>query len=237
MALVPRPDQVAELTRGVRLPLPAVALPLLIVIVAAIREAWECLVALHGTALYGKSEPELTALLQSRLNDLRNNSRKLGQIVSGVVRGAESVSYDGRHIEKRPDLSIFMTTRNANFPLVAECKVIDYGLSKGIDLYCNHGVRRFVEGEYGWASTQAFMIGYVCDQSSIEGKLIPYLQAAAGTNSDPFKTKGLQRQEQASEPQVVSEHDRAFRYLNAPANDDPGPIVISHLWVGVPRQS
>jgi hypothetical protein len=236
MALVPRPDQVAELTRGVRLPLPAIATPLLGVIVGAVREAWEWLVLLHGAALYGKSETELSALLQSRLNNLRNNSRKLGQIVSCVVRGAESISYNGRHIEKRPDLSIFMTTRNANFPLVVECKVIDYDLGKGVDLHCNHGIRRFVEGEYGWASTQAFMIGYVCDQSSVESKLIPYLETAAGTEPDPFKTTGLQRQGPASETWVASEHDRAFRYLNVSVNDDPGPIAISHLWVEVPRQ-
>jgi hypothetical protein len=127
-----------------------------------------------------------------------------------------------------------MTTRNANFPLVVECKVIDYGLGKGVDLYCNHGVRRFVEGEYSWASTQAFMIGFVCDQSSIQSKLIPYLQATVGSKSDPLRTRGFQQNSQAGDALVASEHDRAFRYLNAPANDDPGPIAISHLWVEVP---
>lgn len=236
MALVPRPDQVAELTRGVRLPLPPIASPLLSVIALALRDAWEHLTVLHGTALHGKSEPELTALLQARLNNLRNNRRKFGQIASGVGRGVESISYDGRHLEKRPDLSIFMTTRNANFPLVVECKIIDHDGGKGVDLYCNNGVLRFVDGEYGWASTQAFMVGYVCDQSSIEKNLVPRLEASAGADHDPLKSQRWPAHDgHTREP--TSEHNRTFEYLNASEHDVPGPITISHIWIEVPRRT
>jgi hypothetical protein len=233
MALVPRPDQIAELTRGVRLPLPAIASPLLSVIATALRDSWDHLAAVHGTALYGKSEPELTALLQACLNNLRNDRRKFGQIASGVGRGSESISYDGRHLEKRPDLSIFMTTRNANFPLVVECKIIDHKHGKGVDLYCNNGVRRFVDGEYGWAWTQAFMIGYVCDRSSIESNLVPHLGASAGTRHDPFKTRGWSTHN-PEEASTTSEHNRTFTYLNAQQHDIPGPITLSHIWIQVP---
>ncbi|MDH2384729.1 hypothetical protein [Bradyrhizobium sp. CER78] len=235
MTLSPRPDQVAELTRGAALPIPAIASPLLGVIIDALREAWQQLASRYGTALHGKSEPELTALMQSRLNDLRNDRRKFGQIVSCIVRGAESISYDGRHIEKRPDLSIFMTTRNANFPLVVECKIIDHDLGKGVALYCNNGVRRFVDGEYGWASTQALMIGYVCDDSSVEKHLIPHLKTRASSKSDSLKTKSWSAKAIAAS--MTSDHLRTFRYLTPSPDSDPGPVTIFHIWTEVPRDN
>lgn len=234
MSLVARPDQVAELTRGVQLPLPDIAWPLLQVLVSAVKDAWKDLVAAQGPSLHAKSETELTTLLQSHLNHARGNSIKLGQIVSCVVRGAESISFDGSHIEKRPDLSVYMTARNANFPLVVECKIIDHERGKGIDLYCSKGVKRFVDGEYGWASAQAFMIAYVCDDSSVDNTLTPHLETAAGSRADPFRTRTLPSFDRHMNALTTSEHDRSFRYINFVANDDPGPIAISHVWIDVP---
>ena len=51
--------------------------------------------------------------------------------------------------------------RTRRFPLVAEAKIFDATASKTAALYCENGIRRFVEGEYAWANREAFMVGYV----------------------------------------------------------------------------
>lgn len=236
--LRPRPDQVGELTRGQRLPLPNLSNVHLDVIADALVRAWEGLIQDHGSNLRLKDENELNALLQGRLNNLRFESRLLSQIVSCVVRGAESVSYDGRHIEKRPDLSLYLTGRQPNFPLVVECKIIDAATGKGVDLYCVNGVRRFVEGEYAWAASQGVMLAYVRDRSSIDDCLTPHLQALSATSPDTLRTIAMpSRDAGVRSPAAISQHDRDFRYVSSIGNDVPGPITVWHLWIKLPSQA
>jgi hypothetical protein len=85
----PRPDQVSELTRGLRLPMPPLALPHLGFIIDALKRALEQLVAEHGDALAAREENELNALLQARLNSLCTEEKLLSQMVACVVRGGE----------------------------------------------------------------------------------------------------------------------------------------------------
>jgi hypothetical protein len=121
----PRIDQVSELTRGLQLPIPPIALAHLGVIIDALKCALEQLVAEHGNALAAKEENELNSLLQARMNNLCAGDRILSQMVACVVRGGESISFDGKRLELRPDLGIHLTGRNRNFPLIVECKIID----------------------------------------------------------------------------------------------------------------
>ena len=97
-------------------------------------------------------EPEVTALMQARLNSLIHEDSLWRQLVLWVGRGAESISFDGSHLEKRPDLSIVLSGAERRFPLVAEAKILDAAASKTVALYCENGIRRFVEGEYAWGS-------------------------------------------------------------------------------------
>ena len=120
-------------------------------------------------------EPEVTALMQARLNAMINEGTLWRQLVSYVARGTDSVSFDGSHIEKSPDLSIVLSDAELRFPLVAEAKILDAATSKTVSQYCKAGIRRFVDGEYAWASCEAFMIGYVRDGSSINTALTPFL--------------------------------------------------------------
>ena len=85
--------------------------------------------------------------------------------ISSVRQGSQGFA-DGSHIEKRPDLTLYLTSRNPNFPLVVECKIIDRRTRKGVDLYCEEGLRRFIDGEYAWTNSEAVMLAYVRDQSS-----------------------------------------------------------------------
>ena len=176
----PRPDQVAELTRGVRLPLPAVAEVHLEVLAEGLHQAFDELRAEQPVTLASGDENEVTALMEARLNMLIEKRSLWGQLVNSVARGKESVSFDGSYLEKRPDLCIYLSDRKQRFPLVVEAKILDAAKSKTVKLYCDKGVRRFVQGEYAWSNKEAFMIGYVRDGSTLDAHLRPLLAKAMG---------------------------------------------------------
>lgn len=229
-----RIDQVSELTRGLRLPMPPITFAHLGVIIDALRTALRQLVADHGGELATKEENELNSLLQARMNGLCSQERLLSQMVACVVRGGESISFNGKRLELRPDLAIYLTGRNRNFPLVIECKILDGPNKKGIDLYCVKGVRRFVEGEYAWGSSQGLMLAYVRDGSSVHHSLTPYLSTSAANDPDPFRTEVMPSEQNAgSLPVWISCHGRGFTYVGG-TKGQPGPIGISHLWFDIP---
>lgn len=222
-----RIDQVGELTRGLGLPLPPIALLHLNVIVDGLGRALSELVATYGAGLASKEEKELNALLQARMNGLCAEDKLFSQLVACVVRGGESVSFDGKRLELRPDLSLYLTGRTTRFPLVVECKIIDSDDGKGVDLYCSKGVRRFVDGEYAWASSEALMIAYVRDGSSVNAVLTPHLSASACSKPDPLRTEAMPVL--GSTNIWTSRHGRAFEYVDS-EQGKPGSIGISHLW-------
>ena len=105
----PRYDQVAELTRDLRLPLPAIADAHLEILAEGFRQAFDGLRTRNSDAIATGTEPEVTALMQARLNRLIREDPLWGQLVLWVGRGVESISFDGSHLEKRPDLSIVLS--------------------------------------------------------------------------------------------------------------------------------
>ena len=171
----PRHDQVAELTRGVRLPLAPIADEHLQILAEGLRQAFDH-VRIHAPdRVCTGEEPEVTALMCSRLNGMLHEDSLWRQLVLWVGRGAESISFNGSHLEKRPDLSIVLSGADRRFPLIAEAKILDATASKTARLYCENGIRRFVHGEYAWGNREAFMIGYVRDGSSIDPTLNTFL--------------------------------------------------------------
>ena len=151
----PRPDQVAELTRGLRLPLAAIADDHLEILAERMRQAFDEVRADYPNTVARGEEAEVTTLMQNRLNRLINKDPLWGQLVCYIGRGTESISFDGSHLEKRPDLSIVLSGGERRFPLVAEAKIVDAAASKTARLYCENGIRRFVEGEYAWGNREA----------------------------------------------------------------------------------
>ena len=153
------------------------------------------------------------------------------QLVLCVARGKESLTYDGSHLEKRPDLSIYLTNKFRAFPLVAEAKIIDRPASKTETLYCDKGLIRFVNGEYAWANREAFMLAYVRDRASILGHLIPHLSKKSETQK--FRVEALPTAIfLAGSDMAKSAHGRNFAYKHQIApNDAPGPIAIWHVWL------
>ena len=225
-----RHDLVSELTRGVELPLAPLSEEHLIILAQGLCQAFHDI--RDNPAVATGSEPDINAWMEARLNTLHQDNPLWRQLVSHVGRGKECVSYDGSHIEKRPDFSIVLTTLDRRHPLVVEAKILDAASSRRVSLYCRNGIRRFVEGEYAWGNHEAFMIGYVRDGSSIERTLKPFLLKPTNRLSLNYLGRG------PHVPTIPGSfdfeqtmHDRTFEYGNQQPPNTPGPITIWHLWL------
>lgn len=233
-SIVARPDQIGLLTRGLRLPLPAVDTVHLELIAEGLRRAFHEIRADYHAVVTTGSEAEVTALLEARLNALVEEDPFWSHLVLCAVRGKESLSFDGSHIEKRPDLSIYLSSRERNFPLIVEAKILDSATSKTVTLYCDKGLHRFLVGEYAWASQEAFMLAYVRDGSSIAGHLTPLLTKDASQISPRYAVQMLPTPTGASTTHdlACSRHARAFAYIHqSPLVQHPGPMTVWHLWL------
>lgn len=227
--LVSRPDQIAELTRGLDLPLAAIDDVHLQILAEGVTQAFNDIRVEMPNTIADGDEAEITALLEARLNAMIDEDPLWRQLVACVVRGKESLSFDGTHLEKRPDLSIYLTERSRRFPLIAEAKIID--AVKGEGLYCSQGIRRFLIGEYGWGGREAFMIAYVRDESTLMARLAPYL--ASSPQSTAYAVEdGLSAHDPVLGDSGRTLHSRSYLYahISPPAND-PGPIALWHLWL------
>jgi hypothetical protein len=235
MAISRREDQVAELTRGLTLPLSQLHQMHIAAITDVIGRAWTDLVLAQPEILKTGIEAEINSLMSTRLNALLEDDPVWRLLVRSITRGSESISYDGGHLEKRPDLSIHLTARSPSFPLVVECKLIDSKSGKNPKLYCDQGILRYIVGEYAWGTTEALMLAYVRDGSSITSSLMPFLIESEKNVPPPYLLM--------SSPGVIphesldlghSCHNRLFNYLTTPPHNIPGPIMLWHIWVPVP---
>lgn len=217
--------QVEELMRGIQRPLPALQRRPLRVIAEFLIEAWGGLLETQEQVLHTSEEKEVNTLMDARLNCLFGQKPEWSMLITGVSRGRESINHDGSMLEKRPDLSIHITCRPYRLPLIAECKLIDAGNGKGIDLYCQQGLARFINGEYAWYAQEAFMLAYVRDGASIETCLTPHLEKNQQKMPDPFLTEQLPEYINSPIHELAqSRHGRQFP-------NNPGSIAVWHLWL------
>jgi hypothetical protein len=230
----PREEQIAELTRGHAIPFPPLLEVHLTCIAQVLARTWKDLLRRYRSTLLSGGEAEVTALMETRLNALLYEDKIWSQLVGNVTRGTETISYDGSHLEKRPDLSVHLTSRSPSFPLIVECKLIDAPSMKTAELYCTQGLARFVNGEYAWASREAFMLAYVRDGATIQSCLSPFLAKGCGRGrSGSFLTQSLPKltHKTSGVELARSRHNRKFRYIGRANQSKPGAIVIWHLWL------
>lgn len=232
-AVRPRPDQIGELTRGLDLPLPEIEAVHLEILAERFLRAFNDIRARSPVTVASGSEAEVTALMESRLNTLIEEDTFWGQLVLCVARGKESLSFDGSHLEKRPDLSIFLSNRTRSFPLIVEAKILDSATARTEILYCDHGLRRFVDGEYAWGNREAFMIAYVRDSSSINGTLKPFLANAMARVPPGYLVEELPTSVGSDSSDLAySRHGRTFVYTHQTSSAHvPGAITLWHLWL------
>lgn len=228
----PRQDQVEALTSGLRLPLEPIADEHLAVIAEGLRRAFDAARQQALGTLCAGDEPAVTALLQAQLNGALAEDPLWRQLVLWVGRGSESVSFDGKHIEKRPDFSIVLSGSERRFPLVAEAKILDAPAGKTVGLYGKNGIRRFVDGEYAWGNREAFMLGYVRDGSSIGTTLAGFLSAAHQSHPQRYRLQSLPVAVDTAAGELAhTRHGRSFVYGNQSPPNSPGPISVWHLWL------
>lgn len=219
----------AQLTADIsRLPLPELAPHILAVLADGICRAW-CRVPAEIKA--AANEAELNASIGIQFAHEITQDDRLRMVALMIERGVETISFDGEHLEERPDLSITLRgpIQHRLFPFTVECKLIDKTHRKTIRLYCNNGIQRFVDGCYGWVRPQAMMIAYVRDNTAVVPDLRSYLEKSASTPSDPYATLALPESGPCNPPR--SWHSRKFQYPDRPPNEAPGPISLLHVWL------
>lgn len=234
--------QIDALTKGVPLPLPAIQPAHLQIILEVLAAAVEEIFKEHAAPMHNGDEAEINALLDARLcnylvepdvgpdpsePDLLPIWR---QIARSVTRGKETIGYDGKQIELRPDLNILLIGQHPAFPLIVECKIIDPAGGKTVRMYLDNGVCRFLDGRYGWALRDGIILAYVRDGSTAYDALTAPM---AEDNGKKFAVLQLPETIPAPPDNVVrSVHRRGFSYPGRmPPTDDPGPITLRHLWV------
>ncbi|HET8798150.1 MAG TPA: hypothetical protein VFO89_10710, partial [Thermoanaerobaculia bacterium] len=167
-----------------RLPYPMMPPGAQRVVRAALRHVWAGLDARAEQRLSSATEPEITTILQSALNQLLDDESEpvpgfSSSYFETVERGAEMVSYDGKHIEKRPDLRFRLQGRipavhdRTHYGLFAECKLLD--TLPSLSLYASKGILRFVKGEYAWAMPHGMMVGYLRAGELTRADLVHFL--------------------------------------------------------------
>lgn len=222
---ITREYQVAQFTKGVDLPLPALHQRHAKYISEILVQAWHSLLKEHGSLLYEVPERELNALMESELDQMRTCIPQWAQLVCCVTRGKETINFEGSSLENRPDLSLHLTSRVSRMPLAIECKLIDHSNQKGVDLYCDNGIVRFLEGQYSWYALESFMLAYVRDKSTIQTTLTPLLRTHTEKNPDPYLTELLPVTVKGLTQDIgISKHGRVFR-------GNPGTITLWHLWL------
>lgn len=222
---ITREYQVAQFTKGVDLPLQGLQRRHAMFISEILVQAWHSLLKEHGSLLYTIPESELNALMESELDQMRTQIPQWAQLVCCVTRGKESITFDGSSLENRPDLSLHLTSRVSRMPLVIECKLIDHSNKKGVNLYCDKGIVRFLQGQYSWYAIESFMMAYVRDKSTIQTTLTPLLNAHTKKHPDPYLTEQLPVPVMGQTQEIgMSKHGRNFK-------GNPGTITLWHLWL------
>lgn len=161
-------------------------------------------------------------------------------------RGAESVNFNGKKLEKRPDLVFSLKDRRpgidiGNYDAVfAECKILDGNSSKNVGLYVKDGISRFVIGDYAWAMPQALMIGYLRTSQELPESLSKYFfkQKTGGEfnskvyhlQDEPVMCPRSNRRNVYRVCRTV--HDRPWGYP-PDGKRKPGNITIRHLWLEI----
>ncbi len=234
LGFLPRPKR--------QVPHPAIQPRLLRLFRDAVVKAWELILASPppGFNLANASEVEVNTVLYATLvNEVLDRGFVPGFTTSlfCITSTPGLRAYDGKHLEKRPDLFIHLIpTRAAAYPdvdgMFIECKPIDSDHAVG-EHYCDLGLRRFITGEYAWAMREGMMVGYARRGYLLPGELTKFLSRGSRPKTIPLVTgpKPVYRgvATACSQMPYVSTHSRDFKYMHSGAAAPE--IAIYHLWL------
>lgn len=183
-------------------------------------------------------EDEITEQLQMILGELHASAT---DVVPGYAsfsmpnRDSKLRSYDGKHLDRQPDLTFhplrgsIPSTNTALAGIFVECKPIDSDHPVP-STYCKEGLIRFIRGDYAWAVDHALMVGYVRNDCSLPDGLAPCIDD--DLIGQAYRSQGsLISLGTTILGDVVyqSTHQRDFPL--APLHETAGPITLHHLWL------
>ncbi len=220
-------------------PYPRWNISLILVIEEAVLYAWQMYVRNQGVNLTVLGEVEITAQLTTALSKVWNRRQVTGfnhRVFSEPIPGASYYDHSGNTPNKTPDIIVKrIDTPNLSDTQLdgyfIECKKLD--VSKGVSLYIQKGVLRFVDGHYAWAVPNAGMLGYIKHRAKSRRSIIPDLSRALplydGTNGVPNVRLIAGPTQCPNNPDVYwTDHQRTFPL---PGGGSPGPIAVRHLWL------
>jgi len=230
-------------TANVTLPFPNIDSALVLTAASAIAVAWDFLQAHqsdYGLDVATATEPQLTAAIVEILDRLRRRHIEGGgayseQFYEAPIAAPEMPNFDRTSIAKKPDIMIrprscpHYSAHALYWGLYFEAKLVDGGATAAA--YGRNGIDRYVRGDYAWAVSQAFMLGY----RGADGALPAGLTSLFST-TNPADLRWLatnvpaQWSGNSSDGQIIATtHDRPWRY---PHQDPlPGTIEVLHLWL------
>jgi len=208
----------------------------------AIRAAWQLILTDRAaSAIVGRGrEVPITKLMLEHLERLRIHGGSPGYDASSFERpmpAPEFYDYQETRVRK-PDLVFFLSGQprpgvvdSLYDGLAVECKVIGVAAATVAE-YSRAGIRRFVDGGYGWRMNQGMMCAYVFSAERLPTALEGYFQLHAVSDRLSIRDLKLVRSRLTSEKPYayLSRHDRSWKFQDGTA---PGDIELRHLWLTV----
>jgi hypothetical protein len=226
------------------LPHPSLSLPVILLIRRVVCVAFNLLrEANHPLSLLTEDQvtAKLRAIIESRLRQTGEVPGFNDQFYECVTRQTATANFDGRKLNKCPDLCFRLRNENnlkrkvlsEYDSLFVECKPVDAKHPVG-SKYCDDGLVRFVLGDYAWAMQDAMMIAYARDGRTISGHLIPAMKERSRIKRlrtfqlpKPHKRSSKGPSDEA-ETVHISKHRRRFFWPDKKGRATD--ITVYHSW-------
>lgn len=216
------------------------------VIDQALYQAWIHVTIDHGLVLDAANEDDITDRLRTELVKLRRNGTVdgfNGDVFQLPIRDGKLPSGAGDSIDMMPDLTFYRVgcrdgvDEDEHDGFFLECKVLD--ASKGLSLYDNNGITRFVDGRYASRMPQAGLIAYAlgkthtCPDASMPVYMAQTAKGASVTHGQRLKWDSASSSSMAalgsfSGKRWISVHGRAL--AKHPTVTLPN-ITLRHIWL------
>lgn len=225
-------SHIEALVRERPIPQPPLNNLLLTKIIEILCLAWDQICQEHPQPVKTGNEADVALHLKIAFNDLVASDPFVKNVVSQAVTAPETPNYDGKSIQKRPDIAILWNSPSRILPLSVECKLVDGNEKKTVALYTSKGMVRFVNGTYAWSEREGIMIAFVRDLSTLQSHLFPHMAKQKKKYPNRLRTEGdPEKLSQVADRDLgISRHMRAFKYPLKP-DISPGAITLWHLWL------
>lgn len=153
-----------------------------------------------------------------------------GDTFETVCRGENVPNYNGKLLNKQPDLIIRLSNNPLSITrrlvgIYIESKVVC--MAKPVRLYTAEGMSRFVSGDYGWTMQAGIMLAYQKPKFRELSSLEEQLSKEKELQSNMLNGKYLSPPKTSIPFTVLSTHKRQWKYSNG---GEPGEISIWHMW-------